>query len=716
MSDNIKLVNLRENPSQELLAGFIDVYNRTFTDPSERENPEEWPGRMWQTPVEPQPPTHLLLALSELESGTRVVGGLVFEHYTKSHCGLLTYLVVEPDWRKQGIAKKMVDRAIRTLIRQEEESGGELRAVFCETADPRLVSDAHTAMPACERMHAILGLGARVLNVDYVQPPLTAGANSCDHLLLLAFDPRHYPRKKTERPITPNLTKQILLDFLREFYCGLGIDNPDTDPHFDKIIKSIPGELTLADPRENPVLSMAEVAVCLHFVSNCPVPPEKTLPYPNCPVFQSMELDLLSYGYQSQNQIGSQCESSGSAAVEIRFPEYVEYHSEGRHMLLLPRRGSCRVRVIVSSTHFLVSGVRVWHVVLTPDEGEIFSEYDVIKLIHLYDGRAENTGLADKIQFRVQSKNGIREAKVHKLLGTLLNQDGQELYPKAGTIQIVGEGVGRNESYLGEILESVRTDRTSTEQQEEQKKKKISEWISRDTEQGKVMKALCGIVTGIFDFAEVDNEEVLDTLEPTCSGPGSLIRIHRGTLVSITAEDRAMAEVRNSIGISPYLLLPHAVLLHNETLIEDSDAGMTEAVSKKRPNLKKLEDAVLRAERNLNRFYLPNVFNYFTERALFDRGTEGRGTGERLNAVRNKLLELDTKITAEWEQRHHRGQKRIAALMALFTVIGSKEILTDITEMVVQPPIPEWYVWAELGFLTTLVVSLYFIWGVKRFR
>ena len=220
----------------------------------------------------------------------------------------------------------------------------------------------------------------------------------------------------------------------------------------------------------------------------------------------------------------------------------------------------------------------------------------------------------------------------------------------------------------------------------------------------------------IFDFAEVDNEEVLDTLEPTCSGPGSLIRIHRGTLVSITAEDRAMAEVRNSIGISPYLLLPHAVLLHNETLIEDSDAGMTEAVSKKRPNLKKLEDAVLRAERNLNRFYLPNVFNYFTERALFDRGTEGRGTGERLNAVRNKLLELDTKITAEWEQRHHRGQKRIAALMALFTVIGSKEILTDITEMVVQPPIPEWYVWAELGFLTTLVVSLYFIWGVKRFR
>src|SRR5690606_15886402 len=108
------------------------------------------------------------------------------------------------------------------------------------------------------------------------------------------------------------------IDFLREFYRGLGID-PETDPHFARIIKSMPGELTLTDPRGNPVLNMTDVAVCLHFVSDCPVPPEETLPYPKCPVFQSMELDLLSYGYQSQNQIGSQCESAGMIPVEICF-------------------------------------------------------------------------------------------------------------------------------------------------------------------------------------------------------------------------------------------------------------------------------------------------------------------------------------------------------------------------------------------------------------
>lgn len=119
----------------------------------------------------------------------------------------------------------------------------------------------------------------------------------------------------------------------------------------------------------------------------------------------------MSYGYQipTHRLLGSRCEIEEPIPVEIRFPERVEYNTEGRDMLLLPMRRTCRASAMVSSTLFLVSGIRVWHVVLMPEKDEAFSEYDIIKLIHLYDGRTENTGLAAKVKFLVHTGAGGSE-------------------------------------------------------------------------------------------------------------------------------------------------------------------------------------------------------------------------------------------------------------------------------------------------------------------
>jgi len=95
----ISIVDLREAISQDLLDRFVDLYNGNFPDPTEREDPAEWPKDR---------PVHRRWA---------VVGGLVFEHYRSSHCGLMTYLVIEADWRRKGVGRALVDRALSILIR-----------------------------------------------------------------------------------------------------------------------------------------------------------------------------------------------------------------------------------------------------------------------------------------------------------------------------------------------------------------------------------------------------------------------------------------------------------------------------------------------------------------------------------------------------------------------------------------------------------------------
>lgn len=714
--EKFSILNLRDNPRQDFLDSFICLYNKTFTNPLERESPSEWPNRMWQDAKAPQPSTHLLVSLASSGPDEQcVVGGLIFEHYRASHCGLLTYLVVEQDWRQKGIAKALVDKALAILIQKERDSGGQLKAVFCETENPHFVPDEQSVMPTCERLNILLNLGARLIDLQkYIQPPLVGGEGPCEHLLLMAFDRPGCLEADIDNEPAKIIGGEVIYDFLNEFYRAQGVDCPEEDMSFREMAPHLHNDLRLHDPREKPILNLENVAVCLHYVQPYPEsPPKQALSYPGCHVFQSMELDLMSYGYQVRKLLGSQCEHKRQIPIEIEFPERVDYLTEGRHMLLLPARRNCRARAMVSSTLFLISGIRVWHVVLVPDNDEIFTEFDIIKLIHLYDGRTENTNLGSKVKFLLRSKelkeikvtaDGLLEAMLSNLPNCLKN-----CKPTGGTVQIAtGKAstlVGSNLVDMMDLIATVKSIRTASSQQ---MYNHFVSMISNGTPQGKALLALCGIIGGIFDFAEVDAEEVLDTLEPTFTSSDSLIRIHRCTMVSIAEHDRAMAEVVDTIGISPYLLIPHSALLHNEALIEDSEVALSKVTNTRR--IAKLEAACQRMERNLNRFYLPNVFNYITEKTLFARGSEERGTNERLAAIRAKLQEVDSQVKVAWERRHDHRQKHISALLSVFTVIGLRNVLFDIMKGTAFEP----YSWWVLCGLAGVMVLLYVLWAAKR--
>lgn len=226
-----QLLDLREHIRPDLLAAFVDLYTCTFTDPSEREDPAQWPLRLYSDLPAPQPRMHLLVAIDDSSADTRLLGGVAFEYYRASRCGLLTYLVIDPAHRRRSLARQLIQRTLVLLQQDASEYGTVLRGVFSETKDPDQVGAHGNAMSPRERLTALARLGARLIDIPYVQPTLAGGSERCRHLLLLAFHP--------DSTQTDHIEGGAVRDFLHEFYRALGVDTPEADDDFRAMERSL---------------------------------------------------------------------------------------------------------------------------------------------------------------------------------------------------------------------------------------------------------------------------------------------------------------------------------------------------------------------------------------------------------------------------------------------------------------------------------------------
>ena len=124
-----------------------------------------------------------------------IAGGIVFERYPETGCGLLTYLVVAPAARGQGVARQLVEHALAVLA--------DAPAVFAEVNDPR-TQTREPRVVAERRLAMFERWGARPLDTAYVQPALGPSLAPDTTLRLLAWgDP------------DPVLTAQFIDEFAR---------------------------------------------------------------------------------------------------------------------------------------------------------------------------------------------------------------------------------------------------------------------------------------------------------------------------------------------------------------------------------------------------------------------------------------------------------------------------------------------------------------------
>ena len=146
--------------------------------------------------------------------GDAIVGGICYELYPRSRCGLVTYMVVAPSVRRIGLGKRMQSEAVATLF------AGGARAVFGEVTDPRTTTH-ERADVAWARLERNLRWGARVVDTRYVQPALGAGLARDRELLLIAL--------AGASPLPSEIDGAIVRDFVAELYAVTEGGAPDPE-------------------------------------------------------------------------------------------------------------------------------------------------------------------------------------------------------------------------------------------------------------------------------------------------------------------------------------------------------------------------------------------------------------------------------------------------------------------------------------------------------
>ena len=655
---------------------------QSFPHAEERESLETLRSALWGAGRDDPPLCHFIVARPP-DDADAVAGFVCTEYYPRSRCGLLSYMAVDPGLRRGGIARTLFRDAIATLNADAAASGAELAAVFGEIHDPVKIDATGDPIAPSARVRIMDRLGARRVPIPYVQPELGEGRGRGRALMLVAF-PTHAERIES-------LKSAVVRAFVQELYEALGVDRTEEDVDFARSLVGLRDEtldLETLVPVERPLLrDVTQYGIGIHLPLEPKEPSSSMRRSGQTPTaspsgngrkaddesdpLYSFEEDMFAYAYPDQPPFSTRTVEVPDewALVSAEFPAELTFASEGRQVSLrcadldrdadgvvLARR-TRRFLLRASRTDFRRSGTSVLHLVLGPDPGDpqasTLNEYDLIKLMKLWqpgEGLShDGTDLSGEpfVRFRA----GGRELTLSELAVKVFGEGSTPVtteQPRAGTVQVLHECCRKKAEKnlcdeIDELLES--------------------EGAVQPTDR---VKAVGGLVQGLLDFAEVDGDELADVFREVEREDELVRAFHKGTLIVVSASDRAFdaESVRVRVGLSPYLLVPHAVLLHNEWWLRDSVSSLDEVRRGHLLRLRTLEAARAHVASTLSQRLVPNVFNYSDERTLYERGRRARGLPRRQRSVEGRLAA----ITAEIRSGHERirsGAAQVVAVIAL---------------------------------------------------
>ena len=467
---------------------------------------------------------------------------------------------------------------------------------------------------------------------------------------------------------------------------------------------------------ETPVLGIEDFIVAFHIAAT-----RRGRPEPETDVdregspspLRSYERDMLSYAYRDTGNLSTtvlrSSELPDNGCVKIGFPSRTEYESDTENESERNDRVSiCRsgkegaVTLRAAITEFKKSNISILHIILSSFQksagseesltGYDLDEYDLIKLIKLWEGgegqpdpgsseedlKAKQKEiphffvgdgdplslrqLADMIfkhQFRFAARVGTvevvlspdRPASEDKAAS---QEEGTIRSPDKGDAQD-GKAVQDKEDkpahWFFEGLRLVREDRAAFEE------------YAKDLGSSQLV-AVGGVVQGLLDFDEIDTTELADVFEGFAEDGRciyeegiSITGFHKGTLLQIKS-----GKNRDSpVGLSAYLLVPQAVLLHNDDVLRQSaecssrladvrNAGRRERLRNSKLRIAKTQEDVEK-QRALLSHLMVNVFNYVSERTLFRAGQEVRGLDDREREMQQRLSDDSQQLEARLKRR-----------------------------------------------------------------
>lgn len=189
---------------------------------------------------------HIILGVkTDSNGGLLIGGGIAFEYFTDNNCGLLSFLVVSKKARGSGMASTLVTSAVERLERNAKERGNlpGCNAIFLETNSAAKITPQQDVMDPRVRHLIYHKIGFRMLEFDYVMPPITSNSRKLDCLLLTVYMTPHIPKM----PLDSNkyyLPNSTLKNFLHKYYknsylLGRLKHKPEEDNDFQRMMHQL---------------------------------------------------------------------------------------------------------------------------------------------------------------------------------------------------------------------------------------------------------------------------------------------------------------------------------------------------------------------------------------------------------------------------------------------------------------------------------------------
>jgi hypothetical protein len=392
-----------------------------------------------------------------------------------------------------------------------------------------------------------------------------------------------------------------------------------------------------------------------------------------CKTFNSYEKDLFSFRFEEKPPYRSKLIKS--VELNICFENEINFRSEGRaeEWKIMDSRFPLKAKAFLSEIFFFDSNLKIFQVVFSPLNSLGFSEFEIIQFCKLFTGKQEEYQGTIKFSLDDNDFNNLIE-----LVKYITHYDGILELPQAGTIQLDTSDLIfiSNENFQAEIwakfysgiYEIVKNNSIVD----------LEILYNKNEEIRYFLNFICGLSLGIFDFSRMTFEEVVDTIIPIQPTKNSFLVLNKNSILSVCHGDKLLdATIENGIGISPYLLIANSVLTSNAYWAKESEDKISAYNSKKRLSEKK--EVLTELEEIEKCKFLPNVFQYPTEKEIYQIGTSNRGTFESIEFLRVNIATMNKEIEDIYSKRNN-TISIVSISLTLISIVQLHEFLENLIQ------------------------------------
>jgi hypothetical protein len=211
-----------------------------------------------------------------------------------------------------------------------------------------------------------------------------------------------------------------------------------------------------------------------------------------------------------------------------------------------------------------------------------------------------------------------------------------------------------------------------------------------------------GIIQGLLDFQNIDVDELRDVFLPFKSRDPELLGFHKGSLLCVGEQSLGFSSknTRHSpMGLSPYLAIPHAVILHNDERMRRA-RQYSPQVRARSGRYISITDTfnLLNQERSAVASFLPPVFHYDSEQKLYSDGHSRRGLSHVFTQSEARII---TEAAALETRTKRRDLTFVLAGIMLAVLAGAQSALAQTRDVV------PFYLLPSVGLLSVLGVFLW---------